>query len=712
MALEIKGRVLSTAENPVPEAVVIHRASGNKIITDREGYFSLSVPEGKKVKLTVLHPEYMEEEVTLSKKDMDRMIIIFLVRYIRQKEEVVVTALRYPEPSAGIPAAETLIPAQTIVEKMAPNITEALSTMPGVSTLGSGGFSLVPTIRGLARRRILLLVDNTRIVSDRRTGPNASFISPEDIEKIEVLRSPSSIFYGSDAIGGVVHIFTKGPDFNDSFRGKIHTAFGMVNEEKSLGFSVSWKKGEWGFYLSVQGRDAENYSSPIGEVWQSQYSQGSLFGKVNYRSEKREIQFAVLGARGINIGKPNRGSETKPTWYPHENQNLIQFHWKEKNFWDGDLSFNAYLNPNYLETLSDKIEEYKSKESCSQTGSTDLGFQISYGRKLNSCLRIMGGVDYFGRLGVSARNKDTNFDFQGNVTSTFEELPFTHGMRSDLGFYISADYSGLKNWDLVGGIRLDVLRQKANPGDQPDPLTNTHNSLTGFLACSYKLSDGIVAFANFSRAFRAPGLNERFYTGITGRGFIIAQPDLKPETSQNFDLGLKFFMTRFYAGFYTFIYQIDGMIERYIVAEKTYTYGNLNKGQIKGVELEMEYYPVPGWKIFGNLFSMKGMSRPDEAPLNDIPPFRIVAGTRFWMKRFSFEVNGTILLEKNTPGPAEVRVPGYELVNFQASYAIGSSFNFYLVLSNVFNRAFIARPDPEAMEEPARNLIIGMSYIF
>lgn len=71
-----------------------------------------------------------------------------------------------------------------------------------MASLGSGGFSIVPSIRGLARRRILLLVDGARLSSDRRTGPNASFLNPEDLARIEILRSPSSVYYGSDAIGG------------------------------------------------------------------------------------------------------------------------------------------------------------------------------------------------------------------------------------------------------------------------------------------------------------------------------------------------------------------------------------------------------------------------------------------------------------------------------------------------------------------------------
>ena len=96
----------------------------------------------------------------------------------------------------------------------------------------------------MARNRILILIDNARITSDRRTGPSASYISPEDIDRIEVLRSPSSIFYGSDAIGGVVHIFTKTAR-EEGIHGGIHAGYGTNGNNAEYGLNLSGKKGPY-----------------------------------------------------------------------------------------------------------------------------------------------------------------------------------------------------------------------------------------------------------------------------------------------------------------------------------------------------------------------------------------------------------------------------------------------------------------------------------
>ncbi len=716
----IRGRVVSSAGLPIAEVVVINLANGEQVTTDAEGNFVLNLDLKDKVTLDFVHVSYMGKEVTFSARELKKPVTVILAPYIRQKHEVVVTALRYPEPMTKIPAAGTLVENEFLAEGMAPNIAEALNGLPGTTPLGSGGFSLVPSIRGLARNRILLLIDNARIVSDRRTGPNASFVNPDDISKIEVLRSPSSIFYGSDAIGGVVHIFTKGPE-QEGIHGSLRTSFGTNNQLKNYGMALTGKKNHLGFYLSYQGVDAENYASPLAEVLQSGFFQSSLFGKIVYETEQRRVDFSFLGARGKDIGKPAQDSATKPTWYPRENQNLAQLHWTEKNVLGGDLSLQAYANPNLLETRTNTItgyvagesKGYVSKESFSRTESTEYGFQLSYGNQLTRGVRLTGGFDLFGRGAAKAVNQDTSFDSAGNTTKIFRETPFTKGRRGDLGFYISADYSGLRRLDLVGGIRWDRLTQSAHPGDAPEPLNSERDAFTGFLALSYKLTDQLVAFANLSRAYRVPGLSELFYTGITGRGFIIAQPGLKPETSLNSDIGLRLFQDRFFFGIYAFHYSIDNLIDRFLLSakDKIYTYGNLDNGRIRGLELEFEYHPLSGWKVFGNIFALKGESRTTGMPLNDIPPLRLFIGSRVWLGKLSLELNGTFQRQKDKPGPAEIAIQGSEYFQVKAGYNWGP-LRFYGLLSNVLNRTYLGRPDPAAMEEPGRDLVFGINYRF
>ena len=712
-AMEIRGNVVSPLQNPVVGAVVLHRPTGVKTETAADGGFVLDVPEADRVRLEIVHPDYYEREFLIERKAFGKKVQIVLVPLIKQKEEILVTALRYPEPSISVPAASTVVGAETLAEKMAPNINEALQDVPGVSSIGSAGFSLVPTIRGLARRRVLYLIDGARIESDRRTGPNASFVSPEDLDRIEVLRSPSSVFYGSDAIGGVIHVMTRTPRFDGGIRGRLLTGYATVNGETGIGLSLEGSVKTWAFSLSFQNVDAGEYRAPGGmKVLQSQYTQGSLLAKIAHRNDKREVDISFLGARGTDIGKPNTTAATKPTWYPKENQNLLQLHWKEKNVGkDGEVLFHAFVNPNFLETLTDTYAGFLTLESSAKTDSTEFGAQLSYAKKIAPSFRLEGGVDYFGRGTADAYNRYTSFDEFGGVTGIVEEYPYADGSRDDLGFFLSADYSGIERLDILGGVRYDLLRMKALPLGAESPVITNDDQPTGFLAVSYMLSKKVTAFVNLSRAYRLASINELFYTGISGRGFIVGNPDLLPESSFNLDGGLKFLGRRFFLGLYAFRYQIDDMIERYRLDPSTYTYGNIEKGRLQGLEFEAEAFLLPGWKVFGNVAAIRGRSLETGVALNDISPLQFFTGTRVWKGKFSAELNATFRLAKSNPGPAEIAVASSELVNLKATY-LWRGLNFHVTLGNIFNEAYVARADSEAMVEPGRNLRLGFVYAF
>lgn len=717
-AAEIRGKVVGALGNPVAAAVVLDRAGGVKAETDADGRFALDVPETGRLVLEVVHPDYYEREFEITSKEMAQPLVLVLVPLIRQNEEVLVTAMRYPEPSIQVPAASTVVTGETMTEEMAPNINEGLRDVPGVGALGSAGFSLVPSVRGLARRRVLYLVDGARLESDRRTGPNASFVSPDDIERVEVLRSASSVFYGSDAIGGVIHILTRSPSFEPGLHGRLQAGYGTVNGEKRVGLGLEGSTGRWAFSLSFHRDDAGLYRAPGGtKILQSQFTQGSLLAKAARRTDKREIDISLLAARGTDIGKPATTASTKPTWYPRETQNLVQLHWKEKNVGkDGELLFHAFVNPNFLETLTDTFEGFLTKESYAKTDSTEFGAQGSYSKKIAPSFRFEGGVDYFGRTGAHAYNKYTSFDEFGGVSGVQEEFPYLSASRGDLGAFLSADYTGVRRLDILGGVRYDLLRMRAQPGDDSSgnpvaPVLTTDGQPTGFLAVSYKLARELTAFVNISRAYRLASINERFYTGISGRGFIIGQPGLKSESSFNLDGGLRLPGKRYFFGLYAFRTLIDDMIERFRLDPTTYTYGNIERGLLRGLEFEAEAFVLPGWKVFGNFAAIRGRSLATGDPLNDVPPFRVFAGTRYWKGRFSAEINATFSAAKNDAGPAEIAVASSELVNSRASY-VWRGLDLFVSLSNVFNATYIARADPDAMFEPGRNLRAGFSYAF
>ncbi|MCR4397045.1 MAG: TonB-dependent receptor, partial [Candidatus Saccharicenans sp.] len=323
-----------------------------------------------------------------------------------------------------------------------------------------------------------------------------SFLNPEDLDRIEVLRSPSSVYYGSDAIGGVINFMTYTPPAEDHFRVKGMLKYGTVNEEREVNLAFSGARHGLAYYFSLRNDEAGNYHSPSGEIPLSYFTQSSLFGKVVKYSEKREISASFLMGRGTNIGKPASNSDSRPTWYPRENQNLFQLAWKEKSLGPkAQLNFHFYLNPYFLETRADRIQNLvKRQESFARTESTDFGLQLALEYQLRPEFRLNAGTDLYGRTKAQAYNQYVNFDSAGNLTEIIDEYPYTAGRRTDSGLFLTLDYSGLPGLDLVGGLRLDFLKSRAETGGET--LSTSQETLTGFVAASYQLFRRVSLFAN------------------------------------------------------------------------------------------------------------------------------------------------------------------------------------------------------------------------
>ena len=125
-------------------------------------------------------------------------------------EEVTVTTGVAPSIEASPGAALTVLSSREIALRAPANLMGAVEIVPGVNQV-SEGQAAVPAIRGLARGRTLILIDGSRVTSERRVGPSATFMDPAVVEGIDIARGPGSVAYGSDAFGGIISVRTKRP---------------------------------------------------------------------------------------------------------------------------------------------------------------------------------------------------------------------------------------------------------------------------------------------------------------------------------------------------------------------------------------------------------------------------------------------------------------------------------------------------------------------
>ena len=292
---EINGIVKGHNNKPLPSVTITVKGTDIATVSNIDGKFKIPVPDGRtEVKLVFQRPGCYPQETSVPINDRLQVFKMFFVPIEYLREKVSVTALDREAESISIPMAETSITLGEIQEEIPENIIDSLSDTTGVHFIGKGGFAVTPSIRGLARRRVLLLVDGFRVTSDRRVGASASFVPPEIVRRVEVVRSAASVLYGSDAVGGVVNILTRPstdtgqPNLQmNGLNLNLNSVSKRVNAGITFGFNPG--KGKWNIYSGFQYARAGNYASPNQTIAHSGYSYNSGILDISRNGKNRDV---------------------------------------------------------------------------------------------------------------------------------------------------------------------------------------------------------------------------------------------------------------------------------------------------------------------------------------------------------------------------------------------------------------------------------------
>jgi len=703
--LLITGVIQDIHQNPLEDIRVFLKNRDPICFSNSRGEFVLKV-SGTTGTLTLVfeHAKFHPYKLRISAARTRKPFSVVLIPKEYLQEEISVTAMNREEKSVDVPAAESVVSELEIREKIPENIVSTMLNTPGIHFIGSGGFSITPSIRGIARRRVLILVDGMRVIGDRRAGVSATFLSPEIVEKIEVVRSASSVLYGSDAIGGVIQLLTQSPRPDPTLRNSLNLSLGSSSQRLNSGLLT--RQNLFGLNLigGFQLTRADNYSTPVQEIYHSGYTTYSGLLSLHSNNEKREFSLSYIGGYGNNLGKPNRDNDPDSyTRVSEEGEHFIRFHYNEKQLVEnGKLDVLLYLNPSLY-----ALEKYRAdtlSHEYTRSSGYNLGGKATFKKSLNQHFSFQTGVEWFGRRDFDFENSLE--DQQGRETT----FPLKDGKRDDTSLFLTADYSGIPGIDIMGGIRYTWFSLQALVDDQVK--VKSSNAPSFFVGATKKFGKSVSLFFNMGRAFRLPGLSESFYTGLTGRKYVIGNPDLIPESSFNLDTGIKVFLKQFFLGIYLFSYRIDDMIERYKNEDNIYTYDNITRGNLRGGEVEFQYFLFKNLEIFGHYFFYHGRNSERDEPLNDIPSPKLLLGGKILVDRFWVEINYLHSFEKSDPGPAEIGNEAYQLVNLKAGYYFSTRFHLNLKISNFFNALYYPNPDPDIPPAKGIDISLGLHYNF
>jgi len=693
--IEIK--VMNIYYQPLSKANIILKEENKIFQTDSSGKAIIDISEkDKKIKVKVEKKGYFSKTVLL--KNLSKKIVkIYLIPKKALKESITVTALNYKEKSINTPITENEVDFVEIKEKIPENIVSSIKDTTGVYFIGKGGYSITPSIRGLGRRRILTMIDEVRIVSDRSVGTSASFMPTSFVDRIEIIRSPISILYGTDAIGGIINIFSLKNDFNYN-KHSIYLSYKIPSNRIDTNFSFNENLGGINILSSINLLNSDNYSSPKGEIYNSRYSMFSGFLKVEKKGENSNFYIEYIGSHGKNIGKPSRENNPgKTKTYPYENNHIINLGYNNRALInDGEIKFNLFINPyNYK---LDKID--KDESSISKTESLNGGLKLLI-KKVYGKLIVQTGLDYYSRTNINIENIEIK---SGETISDF--FPIKNGKRKDYGVFTTFDYGGIKNTDIIFGARYGYYRINSSE------YNNNLNAFSLYLGITRRIGKHLSLFSSIGNGHRIPSVSEAAYSGISGRGTIIANPDLVPEKSLNIDGGIKIYDKDIFFGFFLFKNNISNIIDKFDLGGDFYTYKNINSGTVKGFETEFQLYPFKFLEISGNYINYKGETDTSGLYLNDVPSPKFFFKVRLFYDRFYFETNYLYSSKKDNPGPAEVVNNSFNIVNIKSGFYYSSKMYLFLKISNLFNAFYYANADPKIPPQEGRSISFGINYNF
>ena len=645
--------------------------------------------------------------------------------------ETVVSATRTPRADLETPRFTSRLAGEEIVRRQARTTPEAIQEEPGIlvqeTNLGGGS----PFIRGLTGNQILVLIDGVRVnnAAFSRFGPNQylNTIDPFSLESIEVVRGPNSLQYGSDAIGGVVAMRTRARDPSADGAAMAHEIetflrYGSAAREKTVAVRGEGSSERWsaagGFLLQdfedLRGGRDTGVQSPTG------YDAGAGDLKIGWRAGEDHVLTAAYQIFQANhVPRTDRITSGANLVYEFDPQRRQLAYLK----WDG--RFDGALDEAHATVSYHRQEEGRTEVRASAPDTT---------RRLEDAVDTLGGsahaVKRLGNHRVTAGFEvyDDTVSSSRVDTTTGQppqeragRLPDGSGYTS-LGVYAQDEVDIGERVSLIGGLRWSYFEWDAVLTDPAGPFSGSADDVTWQLGATVLAADGIRPYASVATGFRAPNLDDLTIRDSFGGGIEVPNSELDPESSVNYELGVKVRRDGFRvtaAGFYT---DLQDLIQRVptggtVDGEPEFTRENVGEARLYGFEMEAAWrIPATRWTLAGNLAWARGDDRTTGTPLTRIPPLLGRLGLRYddagghWyaegFTRFADRQDRLSPSDIADPRVPEGGTPGWATFNLRGGITVTDRIRVEAALENLFDLSY--RLHGSGIDAPGTNFVLTL----
>jgi iron complex outermembrane receptor protein len=688
----VSGTVTINQTTPLHDAEVHILQLRRSVTTDDAGRYEINdLPPGR---YTILvHVEgFADASKTVEITAGSRIQTDFQLTIASIKEQVTVTASGTEQSVFDSFQTVNSVGSTRIAERASTSLGEVLETETGVAKRSFGPGSSRPVIRGFDGDRVLVLQDGVRSGSvGSQSGDHGETVDPLSAERIEVVKGPGTLLYGSNALGGVVNVIGHHEDeAHEGVRGFFTGVAGTADKQAGASGGIEYGVSKWLFRGNLSAQRTGDFRSPLGTIPNSASRSNAGTGGVGYYGEKAFIS----GSYGFDVRRYGIPFAAIFEEEPPEEGELpivdeeidIRARRHNARITGG---FRNLTNP-FVSGVQYNFDysDYRHKEIERADGIDEIG--TVFDNKTVSYRSLFEQTKHgrlTGRFGFEGFNR--NYEVQGAeqlIQGEVKHNAFSVFALEELAF---------KRVKFQFGGRVENNRYDPENGDLRG------RSFTGFsggFGANFALWDGGAFIANYSHSFRAPALEELYNNGphIGNVTFEIGNPDLRNERSNGLDFSLRHQAERFRISGDVYYYSIrdfvflspqdedgDGQIDildglpvaRYEQADARY-FG----AELSGEAMFNKY--IGG---FISLDFVRARLVDEDLDLPRIPPARARVGLDLRYRDLSVRPEAVFAADQDKVFPLETRTAGYGIFNVAGSYTIGRQHFAHIITFNAYN---------------------------
>lgn len=663
----LRGKVALTNGDPVHNVKVTIIQLKRSTETQEDGTYEFpNVPPGKYD--ISAHLERTPDILTKAEISSGQTVTAdFELRLEAVREQVTVTATGSEQTTFNAIESVTIIGSLDLAKKNPLSLGEALDHELGVAKRSFGPGNARPVVRGFDGDRVLVLQEGVGIGGlGFQSGDHAEPIDLLSQDRVEVVKGPATLLYGSNAIGGVVNAISGHDEAHKGVRGYVTGIGGSTNNQFGGSGGIEFGTEKWLFWANGGGQRASDYNTPIGTIQNSFSRYGNASGGIGYFADKGFLSGSYTHD-SRNYGIPfNADEEDAEMVRLNPRRDSFQFRGGFRDLASAISGGNFTLQ--YNNYRHDEIE-LPDEEIGTQFKNKTFLYRAVFDQRRSG--------RYSGSFGVSGLHRDftaigeealappttqNNFAAFGLQTIDFDRFAFQFGGRVERNAY-SPD--GLRDRSFTGfsgsaGIRVGL------------------GGSTNFVA-------------NYTHSYRAPALEELYNNGPHpgNLAFEIGDPNLNRERGDGIDLSLRHNSGRvraeanfFYYGIRDFVYLAPtGNIEDGLI-EANYAQGD---SRFTGTELRFDAGLTKNIWLLSSLDYVNAKLTNTSTPLPRIPPLRARVGFEAFAKGFRVNPEVVMAQDQNRLFTTEERTAGYATVNVNASYTYTQKHYAHIFSVNAFN---------------------------